>query len=144
MLIHAAAGGTGALLVQLAKFFGANVIGTTSSPEKEAIAKKAGADYVINYKAAPDFAAEVLKITNGRGVDAVYDGVGASTFEKSLDSLKKPGGFMLSFGNASGKVPPLDIARLSAGNYRLMRPTLFVAVAKKEEFDKCWFCARRV
>ncbi|KAI9028456.1 hypothetical protein DFJ74DRAFT_703434 [Hyaloraphidium curvatum] len=135
ILVHAAAGGTGALLVQLAKHFGATVIGTTSSPEKEAIAKAAGCDHVINYKTT-DFAEEVKKLTGGKGVAAVYDGVGAATFDKSLASLKAPGGFMLSFGNASGKVPPLDIAKLSAGNYRLMRPTLFVSVSKKEDFEK--------
>lgn len=142
ILVQAAAGGTGALLVQLAKHFGAKVIGTTSSAEKMAIAKEKGCDYVINYKETPDFAAEVLKITGGRGVDAVYDGVGASTFEGSLNSLKKPGGFMLSFGNASGVVPPVPLARLSAGNYRLMRPTLFVSVSKKEDFDQCGLLQR--
>ncbi|KAJ1560498.1 hypothetical protein HK096_008436, partial [Nowakowskiella sp. JEL0078] len=101
VLIHAAAGGTGLLLVQLAKYYGATVIGTTSTPQKAETARKAGADHVILYT-EEDVAKEVQRITNGKGVNVVIDGVGKSTFDASLNSLGVLGTF-LSFGNASGK-----------------------------------------
>ncbi len=98
-LVHAAAGGTGALIVQMAKMLGATVIGTAGSDEKAAIAKQAGADEVIVYT-RQDFVAEVKRITNGRGVDVIYDSVGISTFLKSLDTLR-PRGMMVLFGQSS-------------------------------------------
>jgi NADPH2:quinone reductase len=122
-LVHAAAGGTGRLLVQMAKLRGARVIGTTGSPEKAEVAKKAGADEVILYK-DQDFLTEVKRLTNGAGVNVVYDGVGKETFEKGLDCLR-PRGMMASFGNASGPVPPVDPLTLSAkGSLFLTRPSL--------------------
>ena len=104
--MHAAAGGTGLLIVQMAKMRGARVIGTTSTAAKAAIAREAGADEVILYT-EQDFEAEVKRLTGGRGVDVVYDSVGASTFLKSLNSLR-PRGMMVSFGNASGPVPAVE------------------------------------
>ncbi|ORX90364.1 Zn-dependent oxidoreductase [Basidiobolus meristosporus CBS 931.73] len=133
ILVHAAAGGAGLLFTQLCKHFGAKVIGTTSTPEKAEIARKAGADHVINY-AQEDVVAEVKKLTNGEGVHAVFDGVGKQTFDISLASLRRCG-TLVSYGNASGKVDNLDITRLSAGNYLLLRPTLYNYIVTKEEFQ---------
>jgi NADPH2:quinone reductase len=122
ILVHAAAGGTGQILTQWAKAIGATVIATAGSPEKCAIAEKNGADLVINYK-ADDFVAAVKQFTGGKGVDVVYDGVGAATFEPSLDCLR-PRGLMVSFGNASG---PVSIPKLTIlaekGSLFLTRPT---------------------
>ncbi len=123
VLVHAAAGGTGLLLVQMAKMRGARVFGTVSRAEKARIAEAAGADAVIDYTAA-DFTAEVRRLTGGRGVNAVYDSVGKSTFEKSLDALA-PRGCMVIFGQSSGAVPPFDTAVLNAkGSLSLSRPSL--------------------
>ncbi|KAK9767002.1 hypothetical protein K7432_003514 [Basidiobolus ranarum] len=133
ILVHAAAGGVGLLFTQLCKHFGANVIGTTSTPEKAEIARKAGADHVINYT-KDDVVAEVKKITDGKGVHAVFDGVGKQTFDISLASLRRCG-TLVSYGNASGKVDNFDISRLSVGNYKLLRPTLFNYIVTKEEFQ---------
>jgi NADPH:quinone reductase len=131
-LVHAAAGGTGLLVVQMAKMRGARVIGTTSTPEKAALAKAAGADEVILYT-EQDFEAEVKQLTGGRGVDVVYDSVGASTFMKSLNSLR-PRGMMVSFGNASGPVPAVEPLMLSQkGSLFLTRPTLANYAAAAEE-----------
>lgn len=131
-LIHAAAGGTGQLLVQAAKIAGATVIGTVSTAEKEAIARQAGADYVIRYTET-DFAAETKKITNGMGVDVVYDSVGQSTFEQSL-SVLRPRGMLVLFGHSSGKVPPFDLLRLNrAGSLYVTRPTLGHYMAERDE-----------
>ncbi len=131
-LIHAAAGGTGQLLVQAAKIAGATVIGTVSTAEKEAIARQAGADYVIRYTET-DFAAETKKITNGVGVDVVYDSVGQSTFEQSL-SVLRPRGMLVLFGHSSGKVPPFDLLRLNrAGSLYVTRPTLGHYMAERDE-----------
>ena len=105
-LVHAAAGGTGALLVQIAKKRGARVIGTVSTAEKERLAREAGADEVIRYTEV-DFEAAVKDLTGGRGVEVVYDSVGKDTFEKSLNCLR-PRGYMVLFGQASGPVGPLD------------------------------------
>lgn len=131
-LVHAAAGGTGALIVQMAKATGARVLATVSTSEKAAIATAAGADHVINYT-NEDFAAEARRLTGGRGVDVVYDGVGRSTFDKSLDSLRVRGTLVL-FGAASGPVPPFDPSTLnSKGSLFLTRPGLAHHLATREE-----------
>lgn len=131
-LVHAAAGGTGALVVQMAKACGATVFGTVSTEAKAAIAREAGADEVINYT-THDFQAEVRRLTDGRGVDVVYDGVGRSTFEKSLDSLRMRGMLVL-FGNASGAVPPVDPLILNTkGSLFLTRPSLGHYIANRDE-----------
>jgi NADPH2:quinone reductase len=121
-LVHAAAGGVGLLLIQIAKRAGARVIGTVSTEAKAALAKAAGADQVINYATA-DFATEVKRLTGGRGVDVVYDSVGQSTFDASLDCLA-PRGYLVLFGQSSGVVPAFDPARLAKGSYFLTRPSL--------------------
>ncbi|KAJ3084063.1 hypothetical protein HK102_000772 [Quaeritorhiza haematococci] len=133
VLVHAAAGGTGMLLVQICKALGAFVIGTTSTPEKAAMAKKAGADEIILYTEA-DVVAEVKRITNGKGVHVVYDGVGKATFDQSLACLTRLG-YMITFGNASGKVDPVDVLKLAPRAVRLMRPSLFEFLQDKEDFD---------
>ncbi|MBS3756857.1 MAG: quinone oxidoreductase, partial [Desulfobacterales bacterium] len=111
ILVHAAAGGVGIILCQWAAALGAQVIGTVGSPEKAEIARNNGCSYPILYKET-DFAEHVREITNGEGVDVVYDGVGKDTFMKSLDCLR-PMGTMVSFGQSSGSVPPLDVGILS-------------------------------
>ena len=122
-LIHAAAGGVGLLLVQLAKRAGARVFGTVSTPEKAALARAAGADEIILYR-EQDFELEVRRLTTGRGVDVVYDSVGKSTVDKSLRALR-PRGYLVLFGQSSGAVSPLDPQALSAGgSLFLTRPTL--------------------
>ncbi|GAB4460614.1 MAG: quinone oxidoreductase [Anaerolineae bacterium] len=123
-LIHAAAGGTGRLLVQLAKLRGATVIGTTSTPEKAEMARQAGADHVILYT-EQDFEAETRRLTGGQGVNVVYDSVGAATFDRSLRVLK-PRGMLALFGQSSGPVPPFDPGRLGweGGSLFLTRPSL--------------------
>jgi NADPH:quinone reductase len=122
-LVHAAAGGVGLLLVQLAKRAGARVFGTVSTPEKAVLARRAGADDVIFY-GEQDFEAEIRRLTQGKGVDVVYDSVGKATFEKSLRSLR-PRGYLVLYGQSSGMVPPLDPQLLSAGgSLFLTRPTL--------------------
>jgi len=131
-LIHAAAGGAGLLLVQMAKMRGARVIGTTSTPEKAALARQAGADEMILYT-KQDFESEVKNLTDGRGVDVVYDSVGVATFEKSLNCLR-PRGMMVTFGNASGPVPPTPPLVLSQkGSLFLTRPTLANYTSTREE-----------
>ena len=105
-LVHAAAGGAGGLIVQMAKMLGARVFGTVSTEEKAAIAREHGADEAILYT-QQDFEAEVKRLTGGRGVDVVYDSVGKTTFEKGLNSLR-PRGTMALFGQSSGPVPPFD------------------------------------
>jgi NADPH2:quinone reductase len=131
-LVHAAAGGTGALIVQMARHIGARVFGTVSNAPKAAIARAAGADDVIMYT-EHDFAAEVRRLTDGRGVDVVYDGVGKTTFDKSLDSLR-PRGMMVLFGAASGPVPPFEPAQLNAkGSLFLTRPSLAHYMAARDE-----------
>jgi len=122
-LIHAAAGGVGLLLIQIAKQLGATVIGTVSTEAKAKLAKEAGADHVILYTQT-DFLAEVKKLTDGRGLEVVYDSVGQTTFDKSLECLK-PRGYMVLFGQSSGPVAPFDPARLAArGSLFLTRPSL--------------------
>jgi NADPH2:quinone reductase len=131
-LVHAAAGGVGLLLCQMAKMRGATVIGTVSTPEKAALAKAAGADHVIRYT-TEDFEAETKRLTGGRGVDVVYDGVGATTFDKGLNCLR-PRGMMVLFGQASGPVPPLDLQVLNTrGSLFVTRPSLNAYIATREE-----------
>jgi NADPH2:quinone reductase len=133
-LVHAAAGGTGRLVVQMAKLLGARVIATAGSAEKAKIAREAGADETILYR-EQDFAEETRRLTGGKGVDVVYDSVGADTFTKSIDSLKMRG-MMVSFGNASGPVPPVPPLLLSQkGSLFLTRPTLAAYIAKREELE---------
>ncbi|HEX7660988.1 MAG TPA: quinone oxidoreductase [Pseudonocardiaceae bacterium] len=132
VLVHAAAGGVGLLLTQLAKARGARVIGTVSTAEKERIARQAGADEIIRYT-EQDVAAETRRLTGGAGVPVVYDGVGASTFDGSLASLRRRGVLAL-FGAASGQVPPVDPQRLkTAGSVYLTRPNLADYVTTREE-----------
>lgn len=134
VLVHAAAGGVGLLLVQLAKARGGRVIATVSTAEKEALAREAGADEVIRYTEL-DFAPEVRRLTGGVGVAAVYDGVGKDTFDGSL-SVLKPRGVLALFGGSSGPVPPVDPQRLNAaGSVYLTRPSLASHVATREELD---------
>ncbi|MBL8147970.1 MAG: quinone oxidoreductase [Anaerolineae bacterium] len=131
-LVHAAAGGTGALIVQMAKQRGARVLATAGSPEKAEIAHAAGADEVILYRET-DFAAEVLRLTAERGVDVIYDSVGKDTFDKGL-SVIRPRGMMVLFGQSSGAVAPLDPQTLNArGSLYLTRPSLGFYTATKEE-----------
>jgi NADPH:quinone reductase len=131
-LVHAAAGGTGSLLVQMAKMRGARVFGTVSTEEKAAIARQAGADETILYT-SQDFEAEVKRLTGGRGVDVVYDSVAQSTFDKSLNSLR-PRGVLALFGQSSGPVPPFDPNILNGkGSLFLTRPSLAHYLLTREE-----------
>ncbi|MCI2418529.1 quinone oxidoreductase [Saccharopolyspora sp. K220] len=133
-LVHAAAGGMGLLLTQLIKSRGGNVIGTVSTPEKEKLAREAGADEIIRYT-EEDVAKEVEDLTDGRGVDVVYDGVGKTTFDASLASLR-PRGLLALFGASSGPVPPVDPQRLNAaGSVFLTRPSLAHHILTREELD---------
>jgi NADPH2:quinone reductase len=134
-LVHAAAGGVGLLLVQMAKQCGARVFGTVSTEEKAALARGAGADEVILYT-QQDFEAEVRRLTNGKGVNVVYDSVGQTTFDKSMNSLA-PLGYMVLYGQASGPVPPFDAAILNAkGSLFLTRPSLFHYIADRSALEK--------
>lgn len=134
ILVHAAAGGVGSILVQWAKALGAVVIATVGSEDKAARARSLGADHTILYR-DQDVAAEVRTITDGAGVPVVYDSVGAATFEASLKSLARRG-MMVSYGNASGPAPAILPARLSQlGSVFLTRPTLFDYVATTQELD---------
>jgi NADPH2:quinone reductase len=131
-LVHAAAGGVGLLLIQIAKLKGARVLGMVGSAEKMAIAREAGADDVVLY-GQEDFSAAAYRFTGGRGMDVVYDSVGKDTFERSLASLR-PRGFMVSFGNSSGPVPafaPLLLAQ--KGSLYLTRPMLMHYTLTREE-----------
>jgi NADPH:quinone reductase len=131
-LIHAAAGGVGLLLVQMAHNLGASVIATVSTDEKAKLAHEAGADEVILYT-QQDFETETKRLTNGGGVDVVYDGVGKTTFEKGLNVLR-PRGYMVLFGGASGPVPPFDLVQLSTkGSLFVTRPTLGHYIATADE-----------
>jgi NADPH:quinone reductase len=130
-LVHAAAGGVGLLLVQVAKMKGARVFGTVSTPEKAELARQAGADETILYT-QDDFLEAVKRLTGGRGVDVVYDSVGATTFDRSLDALAVRGTLAL-FGQSSGVVPPVDPVRLAAKGVFLTRPTIWHYTATREE-----------
>lgn len=134
-LIHAAAGGVGLLLVQMAKKIGARVIGTVGSEEKAQLAREAGADECIIYTQT-DFETETLRLTDGKKVHVVYDGVGKDTFDKGLNVLR-PRGYMVLFGGASGPVPPFDPMRLTQkGSLFVTRPTLTNHIATREELEQ--------
>jgi NADPH2:quinone reductase len=131
-LVHAAAGGVGLLLCQMAKMRGARVIGTVSTDEKAKLAREAGADEVILYT-KQDFEAETKRITGGKGLQVVYDSVGKTTFEKGFNVLA-PRGMMILYGQSSGPVPPFDAGILGAkGSLFLTRPSLFAYTATREE-----------
>lgn len=132
LLFHAAAGGVGLIVCQWAKAIGATMIGTVGSQEKAELAQANGCTHVINYR-TEDYVARVREITGGEGCDVVYDGVGKDTFPSSLDCLK-PKGLWVSFGNASGPVPPFDMAILSAkGSLYATRPTIMTYIAHRAD-----------
>ncbi|MEZ5365587.1 MAG: quinone oxidoreductase [Bryobacterales bacterium] len=134
-LVHAAAGGVGLVLVQVAKMRGAKVIGTCSTEEKAEQVRAAGADHVILYT-KQDFEAEVKRITEGAGVDVAYDSVGKATWEGSMNCLR-PRGMLVVYGNASGPVPPIDPLMLAQkGSLFLTRPSLFAYIAKRKELEE--------
>ena len=134
-IVHAAAGGVGLLVTQMAKAKGARVIATVSTPEKEILARAAGADEVLDYA---DFAEKSRELTDGLGVHVVYDGVGATTFDQSLAALRVRG-VLVSFGSASGPVAPLDVSRLAqGGSLSVTRPTLWSYLQTPEERDWRW------
>lgn len=133
-LIHAAAGGVGLLLVQMAKTIGGRVIATAGTQEKAQLARDAGADECIVYTEA-DFETETKRLTNGEGVHVVYDGVGKATFDKDLNVLR-PRGYLVLFGGSSGAVPPFDLIKLSQkGSLFITRPTLGHYTATREELE---------
>jgi NADPH2:quinone reductase len=135
VLLHAAAGGVGLLLAQMAHEIGARVIGTVSTEEKAKLAREAGADEIILYTTS-DFEAEAKRLTHGRGVDVVYDSVGKTTFEKGLNVLR-PRGMMALFGASSGAVAPIDpITLMTKGSLFLTRPSLPFYTATREELEK--------
>lgn len=134
VLLHAAAGGVGLIAVQWLKALGARVIGTVGSAEKAALAKSYGCDECIIYT-EEDFVARTRELTNGKGVNVVYDSIGKDTFDGSLDCLA-PRGTMVSFGNATGPVAPLNIATLAAkGSLKVTRPTLFAYVTERSMLE---------
>jgi NADPH2:quinone reductase len=134
-LIHAGAGGVGLLLTQLAKARGAVVITTVSTQAKERLSEEAGADHVIRYTER-DFAEEARRITNGRGVDVVYDSVGKTTFDKSIDSLRVRG-MMVLFGGSSGPVPPFNLLELNQkGSLYITRTNLAHYIADRTELEQ--------
>ncbi|KAH8812597.1 hypothetical protein F5884DRAFT_820433 [Xylogone sp. PMI_703] len=138
ILVHAAAGGVGLWLCQLLKAVGARTIGTASTPEKIQLAKDNGAEFMINYRLEGeegDVVKKVNELTGGAGVAAVFDGVGKDTFEIDLQVVARKG-TLVSFGNASGTVPPFTINRLSPKNIKLLRPMLFPYITLREEFDQ--------
>jgi len=131
-LVHAAAGGVGLLLCQIAKLRGARVIGTVSTDEKAKLAREAGADEVIRYT-TQDFEAEVKRLTDGKGLQVVYDAVGKTTFDKSLNCLA-PRGLLALYGQSSGPIGPFDVAQLGAkGSLFLTRPSLTAYIASRED-----------
>lgn len=129
VLVHAAAGGMGQLITRIVKHLGGQVVATASTPQKRELAEAAGAVRAVDYGSALD---AVREVTGGAGADAVYDGVGADTFDTSLQALR-PRGTLVLFGAASGKVPPFDPLRLMAGSYYLTRPTLAHFIATRAE-----------
>jgi NADPH2:quinone reductase len=135
VLIHAAAGGVGQLLVQMAKKLGARVIGTAGSEEKAQLARDAGSDEVIIYT-KQDFETETARLTEGKGVNVVYDGVGKDTFAKDLNILR-PRGYLVLFGGASGAVPPFDLLELTKhGSLFVTRPSLQHYIATRAELEQ--------
>ncbi|MGR3571723.1 quinone oxidoreductase family protein [Brevirhabdus sp.] len=140
VLFHAAAGGVGLIACQWARSEGISLIGTAGTDEKCALARQNGADHVINYR-SENFVERVREITAGKGVDVVMDSVGRDTFEGSLDSLR-PLGMMITFGNASGKIPSVDMVELAArGSLKITRPTLFTHIA---DHEVCQHMARQL
>lgn len=134
ILFHAAAGGVGLIACQWARALGVNMIGTVGSDEKARLAREHGCAHVINYN-TEDFVARVLEITNGEKVSVVYDSIGKDTFTGSLDCLR-PLGLMVSFGNASGPVPPFTLNELaSRGSLFITRPSLFAYIAKRADLE---------
>ena len=134
-LVHSAAGGVGLLLVQMAKKLGARVIGTVSTEEKAKLAREAGADDTILYT-QQDFEAETKRLTDGKGVHVIYDGVGKDTFEKDLNSLR-PRGYLVYYGASSGPVPPFDLNKLAPkGSLFVTRPTLLHHIASREDLEQ--------
>jgi len=134
-LVHAGAGGVGLLLTQMAARIGARVLTTVSTPEKAELSREAGASEVILYT-EQDFPAEVKRLTDGKGVDVVYDSVGKTTFEGSLNCLR-PRGLLALFGASSGPVPPFDLIQLSGkGSLYVTRPTLWHYVANRAELEQ--------
>ena len=135
VLIHAASGGVGSLLVQMAKRLGARVIATVGNPEKALLARASGADEVIIYS-EQDFENETRRLTNSEGVHVVYDGVGKTTFAKDLNVLR-PRGYLVLFGGASGAVPPFDLIQLSQkGSLYLTRPSLHHYIHTRAELEQ--------
>jgi NADPH:quinone reductase len=133
-LIHAAAGGVGLLLIQVAKMTGAKVIGTVSTEAKAELARAAGADHIVLYE-KEDLETAVKTITGGRGVDVVYDSVGLTTFDKGLNCLR-PRGMMVLYGQSSGSVPPVDLSILNPkGSLFVTRPSLGFYIATREELE---------
>ena len=135
VLFHAAAGGVGQIFCQWAKSLGCKVIGTVGSDEKISVAKKNGCDEVINYS-KEDFSKKVMELTDGKGLPVVYDGVGKSTFEKSLQCLKTRG-MMVSFGNASGALNPIDVTKkLQPKGLFFVRPSMGQYLSTNEELNE--------
>ncbi|KAF3765489.1 NAD(P)-binding protein [Cryphonectria parasitica EP155] len=134
VLVHAAAGGTGGLIVQMAKHLGATVIGTASTPEKIEIAKSHGCDHVVNYS-KDNVLEAVMKLTNGKGCHAVFSGIGQATFKDDLESCRIKGS-MVTFGNASGAIENFRPLELGKKNVKLLRPRLDVYVSEREDFEK--------
>ncbi|CDR45281.1 CYFA0S17e00914g1_1 [Cyberlindnera fabianii] len=132
-LVHAAAGGVGLFLTQLLRNEGARVIATASSAEKLEVARKAGAEFLINYR-TDSISEKVSEFTHGKGVDVLYDGVGKAVFEESLKSMALKGTF-INYGDASGPCPPLNLAALTPQNIKIMRPSLFNYVRTTEKWD---------
>ncbi|KAG0201109.1 NADPH:quinone reductase [Mortierella sp. GBA30] len=136
VVVHAAAGGVGLLLCQMCALLGAHVIGTTSSETKAALAKANGAEHVVLYTGGYDALVQrVNELTDGKGVHAVFDGVGKDSFDTSLEVVRRLGTVVL-FGGSSGPVPPLNLMRLTEKNIYLARPTLSNYVATRDEFDE--------
>lgn len=133
-LVHAAAGGTGSLLVQILSVMGAKVIATAGGKEKCEQARCHGAQWTVDSK-SENVVERVKEITNGKGVDVIFDGVGKATFDADLEMIARKG-LVVSFGNASGKVDPLDILRLGAKNVKVMRPVLFGYIVTPEEWER--------
>jgi NADPH2:quinone reductase len=134
-LIHAAAGGVGLILVQMAKNIGARVIATVSTEEKAKLAREAGADAIILYS-KQDFEVETKRLTDGKGVHVIYDGVGKNTFDQDLNCLR-PRGYLALFGASSGPVPPFDLGKLAVkGSLFVTRPTLVHHIASHEELQQ--------
>jgi len=134
VLVHAAAGGLGQFLAQIAKHLGAIVIGTTSTPEKAEVAKACGCDHVILYT-TQDFVEETLKLTNRKGVNVIYDSVGLTTFEKGFSCLAKHG-MMVLCGNSSGKVSTMDMGLINQGAKFVVRPSMSFYIETLEEFNE--------